>query len=398
MKKILGLIIVLILTLTLSSCGSKKEEELKVLKIGALAPLSGPAAPWGLPMKKTFELAFDELNEAGGIKVGKETYKVQLVIMDTKASPIDAKAAAEKLVLNDGIKFILGPVVSATTLAVQTITEPNKVIIFHTSTAKDSTGKQKPYSFMLMNTTNQRMAVLCKWLRDTYPDSKRYAIINPDNDGGRSETEGQKILLNKYGLELVSSEFYPQGTKDFYPILTRMIAKKPDMISLGVTTPGDQGLVLKQLGELGYNKIKMINTSAMASLLYKVAGEASNGTIILDEDYASGGKFMTPEKQEFYDSFVSKYGTENWSPSTRIAYSFTQILFAAIQGAGTLDTDKVVEYITSNEINTLLGKVHTGSPGKRQGYAPVPITILENGKNKTIDMVPIPEPVPGMDN
>ena len=397
MKKMLNLFIVIVFigVFSLAFTAEATAAE-KVLKVGNLGPLTGPAASWGLAVQRGIDIAVEDLNRAGGIKVGNERYLIEIVHYDTKAAPTDGKSSAERLIFLDKVKFILGPIVSPVTLAVQTITEPTKILILHMSVSPDATGPHKPYSFMLMNTNKQRMAVLAKWLRDKYPDAKRYAIFNPDQEAGRSDTADQKRFLDMYRFELVASEVYSPGTRDFYPILTRILATKPEMISLGVTSPGDQGLVLKQLGELGFSGVKMINTVPQPTLIYKSAGEASKGTIILEEDYSSGGKFITPEKQRLYDVFVKKYGTENWNPFARTAYSYVQALSKSIEGAGSLNVEDVIKYLSTHQIPCIFGNLHFGPPGNRQGYVPIPIGRMEKDKLITVDIIPIPEPVPGM--
>jgi branched-chain amino acid transport system substrate-binding protein len=365
----------------------------KVFKLGELQPLTGYAATWGLTFHRGFEIAIDDLNSAGGIKVGNEKYRIELISYDTKAKPSEAKAAAERLIFKDGVKFILGPCVSPTTLAVQTVTEPNKVLIFDSAAAKEATGADKPYSFMPYFSVPARTDAVIKYIRKVHPEAKRFAIMNPDVESGRTDYEVEKHFLNVYGFEEVSSQFYPMDTKDFYPILSRLLAQKPDVISLGNSFGSPT--ILKQLGELGYTGVKMISIPTKAELIYKTAGTASDGLYISDEDYSSGGKFVTPEKRRFYETFIKKYGKGAWMSMARAGYALVQIVSQAIEGAGTFDTDKVSHYLEThdNHIHSLYRTWKVGPPGNRMAYHPIPIARSEKGKFITIAI--LPNPVPG---
>jgi len=100
----------------------------KTLEIGVLGPLSGGAASYGVELLRGAEMRSDEINKAGGLKVGGDVYKIKLIAYDHKASAADAATAANKLVFQDKVKYIIGNAVGATCNASQTVTEPQKVL------------------------------------------------------------------------------------------------------------------------------------------------------------------------------------------------------------------------------------------------------------------------------
>src|SRR5881409_4290463 len=100
----------------------------KTLTIGVLGPLSGGAASYGVELVRGAEMKADEINKAGGLKVGNDVYHIKLVSYDHKALATDAATAANKLVFQDKVKYIIGNAVGATCNAVQTVTEPEKVL------------------------------------------------------------------------------------------------------------------------------------------------------------------------------------------------------------------------------------------------------------------------------
>ena len=75
-----------------------------------IGSLSGGGTAWGLAIKRGAEIAIDEVNKAGGLKVGDKTYKIELLMLDDQYTGQGGKTAAERLVFQDKVKFIVGPI------------------------------------------------------------------------------------------------------------------------------------------------------------------------------------------------------------------------------------------------------------------------------------------------
>lgn len=82
----------------------------ETLKIGGIGSLSGGGTAWGLAIKRGTELAIDEMNAKGGIKIGGKTYKLEHVMLDDQYTATGGKTAAERLVFQDKVLFIVGPI------------------------------------------------------------------------------------------------------------------------------------------------------------------------------------------------------------------------------------------------------------------------------------------------
>ena len=77
-----------------------------VIKFGISTPLSGPAAPWGIPHKQATELIFDEVNSQGGLEVGGKKYKLEVIAYDHKYVIAEGVATVNRLISKDGVKYI----------------------------------------------------------------------------------------------------------------------------------------------------------------------------------------------------------------------------------------------------------------------------------------------------
>src|SRR5499433_3848901 len=102
---LLGLVLCAITVLVISGPSQIKAAD-NVIKFGISTPLSGPAAPWGIPHKQAMELVFDEVNEKGGLEVGGKKYKLEVVAYDHKYVIAEGVATVNRLIAKDGVKYI----------------------------------------------------------------------------------------------------------------------------------------------------------------------------------------------------------------------------------------------------------------------------------------------------
>src|SRR6266705_2397613 len=90
----------------LSAVGPGTAGAADVIKFGISTPLSGPAAPWGIPHKQATELVFDEINSQGGLEVGGKKYRLEVVAYDHKYVIAEGVATVNRLIAKDEVKFI----------------------------------------------------------------------------------------------------------------------------------------------------------------------------------------------------------------------------------------------------------------------------------------------------
>src|SRR5438477_12621195 len=101
---LIGLTLLVFAVLIAASPGGASAAD--VIKFGISTPLSGPAAPWGIPHKNATELIFDEVNGQGGLDVGGKKYKLEVVAYDHKYVIAEGVATVNRLIAKDGVKFI----------------------------------------------------------------------------------------------------------------------------------------------------------------------------------------------------------------------------------------------------------------------------------------------------
>jgi branched-chain amino acid transport system substrate-binding protein len=306
------------------------------LTLGALVTLSGPGAAWGQGMKNAAELAADKVNQAGGLEVGGKKYQVRIVPYDEKYQANEAMTAANRLVFDDKVKYIIGPVGSASALAIQPITEKNKVMIMTLGFTTHALKPDNPYTFRPNVTTVEISRPQIEWLVKSQ-GIKKVGVLFPNDETGQQAARDLEPAYKNAGAELATKEFFERDRVDFVPILTRMMARGIDTIELGVNSPATAGMIVKQARELGFD-----------GRIVRAGGPATQDIVNVAGKESTEGMFVHTPINPDLDSvkaYIELYNNKYKTPMNGFSPSFydgTNMLFEAMRRAGTVDdTDKV---------------------------------------------------------
>lgn len=249
MKKFLTLLLVCMLAFALVACapaddgttapdpegGEGTATGPAEVRIGLIGPMTGAGAQYGAAMKEAAELAVEEINAAGGIN-GAE---VVLFQEDDASTPAQAVSAAEKLITQDEVHFIVGNYNSSCSLAVMEVTMRESVPhINPISTAAAITESGSQFIFRNCATNPMQVTSVAEYLFATYPEATKYAIICENTDYGIGMREAFEALLPDHPeIEIVASEAYNAGDTDFMAQLTNIQAADPDVLFCLPTSP-----------------------------------------------------------------------------------------------------------------------------------------------------------------
>jgi branched-chain amino acid transport system substrate-binding protein len=366
----------------------------KILKVGTTLPLSGPAAAWGLPMTRLMDFFAEDTNARGGLKIGKEVYKIATVYYDNKGSPSEAAACATKLVHDDKIQYLIGGVIAATGMAELPITQPAKVVTTSCWWGKGILGPDKPFSFRQTISQNEIAPAVYTWIAKNNPRIKTIAQLNPNDTSGWDTASAIKETAQANGLQIVAEEFFERGTKDMYPFLTRVLAKKPDLIDMAVSAPGDGAVIVKQLYELGYKGAKAWTCGTNPAQIMKLCGpEAAEGLwFTYGQDLE--GPNSTPETKAFSKRYQAKFN-EVMSITEMTSYAMMEIFTQAMVKVGTTDTEAAIKAVEkAHKFSTafgpfvLVGKQKYGID--RQFVHRMMLAQARGGKVVEIEWLPLP--------
>jgi branched-chain amino acid transport system substrate-binding protein len=356
-------------------------------------PISGPLGIIGLTWDRGFDMAAEWLNGQGGLKVGGDKYLIQFIHEDSKASPEASAAAANKLVYQDKVKFVMGEVFNPDSQAIYDVTQPAGVLHVETYTmdpyAEDQwgIGADKPLLVLLMPSITLSYDSFFDYLHENYPNVKTlaYGVANYPFD--RMVKEAVDSAEAK-GFEVAGGEVLDYGMTDFYPFMTSVLAYQPDGIF--IIHGGGPDLVaveIKAARELGFTGPIMSLGSASPVLVPSTVGAENSYDIIFNQAYGAAPE-ATAKMKEVKALWEAKYPGEGFVDDALMAWDEAWVLAQAIEKANSLDPEAVVKALEGmNKPGDLQTTFGPGCMGGLQTLGvngmlvrPFPVTVIQGGE------------------
>ncbi len=340
MKRKIGMIlivVVLVVMLVVAGCakpGPAGGE--KALKIGCLLDFSFPLA---VQCQQELEVIVPAFNAKGGLAIQGQRYDIDLIIYDSKMSSETARAAVERLVHQDKVKFILG---DETADAWLPITEENKVIVSCTSPSPAVRSPDHKYVFQA-SSLNTMSPVAWGWFSDNHPEMQTVGSVFTDDMKGHAEAANLEHLCDVFGQELLDIIFYPPDTTDFSAIATRLKSLNPDVFTTCAGGPVQDALSMKAIKESGWD----------GQIFLYVTLSPGNIKRVISLDYVEGllgsvgGTEMPsppPISQELRDIYIAEYG--EWDNPEVLHVNSWYLLMSALEQAQSLDPDKIAGLVS----------------------------------------------------
>jgi branched-chain amino acid transport system substrate-binding protein len=288
------------LAVALAFAGSAGAQE--VVRIGHVAPISGPSAHLGKDNENGARMAIEELN-AKGFKINGKPVKFELQAEDDGSDPKQGTAVAQKLV-DAHVQGVIGHLNSGTTVPASKIYFDAGIPQISPSATTPQYTKQKfNTAFRVVANDNKLGGTLGEYAVDKL-QAKKIAIIDDRTAYGQGVAQefvkGAKKKLP--GVQIVGREFTNDKATDFNAILTSIKAKNPDLIFFGgMDSVG--GPMLRQMKALGIKAKFMGGDGICTEALPKLAGDGAGDGIVTCAE--AGG--VTPEQQKAMDNFVAAY-------------------------------------------------------------------------------------------
>jgi branched-chain amino acid transport system substrate-binding protein len=313
----------------------------------------------------------DMTNKKGGLDIGGEKYNIQLIKYDSNNSGPTAVSAANRLIFEDKVKFIISDMFFAASYL--PIADANKVVVVTSPPSLDNLMPNLHYSFNPMGNNSQGV-VATGWFCKNYPDAiKNVVAVSPDNQFGHM----LQMILTPQWQAFGSTPnwiFFPAGVTDMSAMATKIASLKPTVLLEATGDSASSGLIMKAMYQGGWRGIKFSGSAEPAATLASYAGwDALDGFICLGMPQ----EFDPPLNQaakDWLDTFVARYG--KWEGQDGFAALY-EGLTSAIQQAGSLDTDKVMAVVNN-------GMKFEGINGSF-----LMISRPDLGNNRTVDSVSI---------
>jgi branched-chain amino acid transport system substrate-binding protein len=328
------------------------------LTIGVHASFSGAGAAFAEGMLAATNFAAEDVNKDGGLEVAGKRYKVVIKQYDDRYRAQDAVTAMDRLMIQDGIHFVVGPMGSAAAVATKAQTTAGKVITMTLAFSPRALGPDAPFAFRPVITTGEFSDPQVAWLMKTKP-SKQVVSLLPNDETGQQMGAGNTASYAKAGAKL-QVEYYERERVDFVPVLTRLLMTA-DALEIGGNSPTTAGLILKQARELGYRGPVFVTGGDVAAEAVKVAGKEAAEGVYVHLPIDTG----LPDTAAYVARFKAKNGP-NMNGFSPFFYAGLQMLFTAMQKAGTVeDTTKIAATLEGlSDVPTAMGKA--GWTGEKQ--------------------------------
>lgn len=359
------------------------------LKIGFVGVTSGPAAAWGTSNVRSMQTLAAWYNELGGVKIGEVTYDLDIVTFDDQKDPKRAIAGMEKMA-QEGIHYVVGPNVDDGAAAVRPVAEANGIIYFPYAFPKSLYEKPASNAVLGMIANYQSGPAIYKYLMEN-KGVKKVAFVAANESDPLSQRDGGVAAAKALGLEVVAqNDTYQNDTRDFSPVLTPIVALKPDLLVLSGVAPANAPLLIRAARELGYEGLISTETAQDAKVLEEGAGELANGFISVGG--ASTPEIASDRMKEFVDRYTKMFGEYNDESNTKV-YALDYILEtlkanpAAITNVEefktTMDTFSAPNpYLKGDAKLTYVGSTSFGQ--KRQVAVPMVVNEYKDGVFQTL--------------
>ena len=239
MKMIVSLLLTMVTAAPLSA---------QPIRVGFASAMSGPSAITGEGVVWGATMAVEDVNAKGGIM----GHKVEAFFADNKGTPGEAVSAVRKLVDVDKVDVIVGQTHSGACLGAMPIIKELQV---PQVTEACSNPKIREMSGVGGNEWQFRVNIDDVIMANTFSkyvgqQVKSVSIIAQNDDFGRGAAAAYDAAFKKFGVKLVSTEFFDRGQADYRPLLTKIKRANPDAVLL-VMLASDASVFLRQFRELG---------------------------------------------------------------------------------------------------------------------------------------------------
>jgi len=364
----IALVVVLVLSI-IASCAAPAAKEPappRILKIGCVMPFSGSASLWGESIRPVMEVYRDLINADGGWQVGDDKYIVELYFADGPIFSIPADAAAARSLIYDKQVSAIVSYFGIGYSAVAPICNAEKVIL-DTSTISMGTydASREPYSVFgfpaVEMSINQAMAVM-----QAFPQYK--TICWTSAKSGNVEIEKifsptDEAIEKKYGVKSIRL-YYPEGTTNFTPYLTKMAELGAEVLfSFG--TPLEIGLMARQRYQMGYKWPIAANGAILDTKIVKgLAGsEEAMQNICGDFCYPWLLKkvIVAPRYLDMANRIRAAYkqkfeGKEPYAGAFGVGVVSMGQYLEGLRMAGSTDPDQVMKALRGGTVETFVGK------------------------------------------
>ncbi len=364
---------VLVGTLALAGCGSKKESTggsgsgsgTKTVKIAMIAPLSGDLAALGLGMKNSADLAIKQANKKGTVK----GWKIQFEPEDDTADANTGAQAASKVASEANVVGVVGTLNSSVSLQVQPILARKSIVqISPANTLPDLTqgkdyltSKKRQFdNYFRVSTTDAIQGPFgADYVFNTL-GKKTAVTVNDQLAYGVGLTANFERAFIKLGGKIVGREKVSKGDKDFSSVVSKIKPLNPGIIYYGGQYP-EGSLLSKQAKAAGMTAPLVGGDGLVDQTFIKVAGTAAEGDVATNvgaptDKLQSAAQFVSDYNAAGYKDGFSAYGAYTYDATNVIIQAMAKVLAGKSKIDDSVRKD-IIAAVQSTKLSGATGEV-----------------------------------------
>jgi branched-chain amino acid transport system substrate-binding protein len=360
------------------------------ITVGAAISITGKYSTNGKNTLDGYELAVKRINEMGGVKVGGKTYKLAIKYYDDESTSARGAQLVERLITQDGIKFVLGPYSSGLTKAIAPVTEKYGVPMVEGNGADRSLFTHGfRYLFAVLNTSDHYLRAAVNLLGEhakdvgKKPSDLSLAIAVENDDFSMDVRDGVAEDAKRLGMKIVVDDKLPPDLTDMSATLTKVKALRPDMLAVSGHAKGAALAVREVADQQVYVPMLALthcDSAQVAEQLPKQSEYAVCGSQ-WDESLSYSDRWFGSAR-DYAQRFKKEFGYD--APYQAAESTASVLVFVdAFARAKSLDQKKVRDAIASTDLMTFYGPIEFDGSGKNVAKSMV-LYQIQGGRYRVV--------------
>jgi branched-chain amino acid transport system substrate-binding protein len=357
------------------------------LRVGFSVPLTGVFGKDGALVRDAYIFWKETINALGGMEIAGKRYPVELTFYDDKSDPPSAAKLTEKLITEEKIDLLLGGFGSSQVIASSAVSEKYRYPM--TSGAASTLklfDRGFKYYFSLLGKAPEEVRGCVEILPSLHPRPQTVAIIGANVPFSADAADGFKTYAEKVGLRIIHFELFPIALADYNPLLSKVKAKKPDVLLVG-----SHSLVAIRV----VKSLKEVDFSPQGVFFsYGPTVPDFVDSLGKDAEYVFAASEWTPNlpyrdpvfgtARDFHDQYKKRFGrAPDFVEAASVAGALVQQqalqalnLAPPLKGPG---REQIMQYLYSRRFDNFYGPIRFAADGANEIHPPLAVQI-QNGQ------------------
>ena len=330
-----------------------------IVRVGFVYPKTGDLASFGEFTEEWTKYAIDQANSKG-ITIDGQPATISLITADSQSDPKEARKAAKQLIEEKNIDIMITSKTADTTVPVSEICE-NKGIVCLSVDTPDEAWAVKPHKYSFhagFDIASELNCFMDAW--NEIETNGRVGVMHPNDSEGSTMINVLPNYVKDQGYTAYDPGAYLAGQKNFTNIIRNLRTQKVEVLA-GVMTNADFETFYAQLKEEGYLENIRVITIAKTALFKKdierLDVEGLCTEIWWDSSFPTVSSIDGSTSAELNEQFTRLTGQDHAPAAVGYDYANIEILYAVLNSAGSLSSEKLIEAARNLDLDTVIGKV-----------------------------------------